>query len=81
MNVRELRAQLHSLPDEMEILVVSDPEGNGFHPLEEVGGGFIRKEDAGYRVDYLADSDDVFEGGDTDEYDDNVYLERVIFWP
>ena len=34
MNVKELREFLQDLPDEMEVILQKDAEGNGFSPLE-----------------------------------------------
>jgi hypothetical protein len=33
MKVKELRELLQDLPDDMEILLQEDSEGNGYHPL------------------------------------------------
>lgn len=33
MNVKELRAALETLPDDMEVILQKDSEGNGFSPL------------------------------------------------
>ena len=33
MNVKELRESLAELPDDMEVVLQKDPEGNGYSPL------------------------------------------------
>ncbi len=34
MNVKELREAIANLPDEMEVILQKDAEGNGYSPLE-----------------------------------------------
>lgn len=36
MNVKELKHAIKNLPDEMEIIIQKDAEGNGYSPLEDV---------------------------------------------
>lgn len=33
MNVKELKAELEDLPDDMEVILQKDAEGNGYSPL------------------------------------------------
>jgi hypothetical protein len=35
MNVKELKALLENLPDEMEVILQKDAEGNGYSPLSD----------------------------------------------
>lgn len=39
MNVKELREALASFPDDMEVVMSKDGEGNGFSPLADMGSG------------------------------------------
>lgn len=36
MNVKELREALDGLPDEMQVILQKDAEGNGYSPLSDV---------------------------------------------
>lgn len=76
MNVGELKQLLRHVPDDTQILLASDPEGNGFRPLVDVEDGLIRpNEDKHGYVEDLIDPDEV----DEDE-EDNLEA-RVVFWP
>ncbi len=35
MNIKELKEIIANLPDEMEVILQKDAEGNGYSPLEE----------------------------------------------
>jgi hypothetical protein len=51
MKVSELIAQLQKLPQDNEVIVSSDAEGNSFHQLDEVGLG--EYDVSGYYVEQL----------------------------
>ena len=36
MNVKELKEAIANLPDEMEVVLQKDSEGNGYSPLSDV---------------------------------------------
>jgi len=40
MKVKELIAQLQELPQDFEVVLASDEEGNSFHPLAAYGMGW-----------------------------------------
>lgn len=37
MTIKELKELIKDLPDDMEIIMQKDAEGNGYSPLEDVG--------------------------------------------
>ena len=41
MNVKELKEVIENLPDEMEVILQKDSEGNGFSPLDEANADYI----------------------------------------
>lgn len=41
MNVRELKFLIEDLPDDMEIILQKDAEGNGYSPLSELNNEMI----------------------------------------
>lgn len=47
MKVKDLKAALFYLPDDMEILLARDEEGNGFYRLQEADGDakYIKSDD------------------------------------
>lgn len=70
MTVHDLIEKLKTLPAHLEILIASDPEGNGFHELYAA------------QVELIEPSTlDVIHEDDADEYDDGELEERVILWP
>lgn len=76
MNVGELRQLLTDVPDDVRILLASDPEGNGFRPLVDVEDGLIQpNEDKHGYVEGLTDPDEV------DEDEENDLEARIVFWP
>lgn len=50
MKVRELKALLETYPEEFEVVVSSDSEGNSFSSLEDIDMGFYEKN--GYEEEF-----------------------------
>jgi hypothetical protein len=74
MNVGELRAALADLPEDMEIYLSSDEEGNSHHRLAEVDSeSFIY--DAGWEVEAVNPVDV------PEFYDPEDLTRGVILWP
>lgn len=69
MNVKQLRKKLKGLPDDMPILLSSDPEGNDFSDLEAYGFEFFHRVQG--EVELLDDED-------SNEYDGTRAL---VLWP
>lgn len=85
MNVKELRDLLKEFPDDMEILVARDEEGNGYHRLYETSVNMaVMPKDYGY-IDHVYPTpeeievrEDLFE----DEDGAPEEAERVlVIWP
>ena len=36
MNIKELKEAIENLPDEMEVILQKDSEGNGYSPLQKI---------------------------------------------
>lgn len=86
MTVQELMQQLYFLPQEMKILVAIDEEGNGFHPLQEVGKSYAHDENGynweTYHPDDLTDDPDPEIGKWSDDKKYKGDLEEVlVLWP
>lgn len=74
MNVKQLRNLLLDFPDDLEILVASDQEGNRFNRLIELGTGYIYQND-----DKHGAVDEVYAEDDLDEPE---FMEmRLVLWP
>lgn len=48
MNVKELKEALESLPDDMEVILQKDSEGNGYSPLSGADANAIYIADSTY---------------------------------
>ena len=66
MNVEQLRAKIADLPGHMPVIQASDPEGNGFSPLDEVERGLYCEADG-----EMVHPDDAFPG----------LVEAICLWP
>lgn len=51
MNVKELKAVLETLPDDMEVILQKDSEGNGYSPLSGADPNSIYVPDSTYSGD------------------------------
>lgn len=77
MNVKQLRNLLLDYPDDLEILLAEDEEGNGFHRLSEFSVYYIYPHD-----DDHGSVEEVFDVplGTDDGYDVD-FVPRLVFWP
>jgi hypothetical protein len=75
--VADMIAMLQQLPQDLEVYLSADAEGNSFKKAQpDAGTFFIEKSSAGaYEVEDIYNEDDV----DTDDLDD--YTNIVIIWP
>lgn len=74
MNVRQLRNLLLDFPEDLEILLASNQEGNEFNRLLELGTGYIyRNEDKHGSVDWIYSADEL--------YEPEFMEQRLVFWP
>lgn len=76
MNVRQLINELIDYDPDAEILVASDPEGNGFRRLSDVGLSWI--EANGDKHGYV---ESTIHPSDADEYEESELEVRLILWP
>ena len=79
MNVKELKEELEGLPDDMEVILQKDGEGNGHSPLSEVSSDYIYIEDTSYSgevwyTEHSADDNDMEE----DEWEEMKENPRVL---
>jgi hypothetical protein len=72
MNVNELRTALDSFPDDLEILVASDEEGNDFKDLACIQESFIHRD--GFEVNVLHPDDAA-------EYEEDELETALVIWP
>lgn len=84
MKVRQLVDLLLAMPQELEVKISSDPEGNGFYGLSGHGIGYVESPvDRWYHED-LHDEDDIVEfpeDGDEDPYVPAGYDKVLVLWP
>lgn len=83
MNVKELRDLLLTLPDDMEIILSKDSEGNNFSPLADYGDNSIYIPETTYSGLVY---DDVWTAEDAcmDEADWQKHLDNprvLVLWP
>lgn len=78
MNVAELRNELNNYPDDLEILVAKDPEGNGFNKLYSgaVGESYIEK-----NADKHGYVESTVHPDDAEDYDEDDLETRLVIWP
>lgn len=83
MNVKELRELLATLPDDMEIILSKDSEGNRFSPLSDYNADSIYVPDSTYSGDVY---DDVWTAEDA-SMDEEVWQKLLdgprvlVLWP
>lgn len=51
MTVKELKAELENLPDEMEVILQKDAEGNGYSPLSGADSDAVYDPESTYSGD------------------------------
>lgn len=79
MNVRELISQLAGWDGDTEILIASDPEGNGFYQLYELALHFIpANSDKHGSVEEVYDAATVMNEG---EETPSGFEPRLVLWP
>lgn len=72
MNVQQLREALEGLPDDLEVIVSRDEEGNGFRSLYEVERATAQKD--GWEYDFVDEAD-------RDEYEASDLIDVLVLWP
>jgi len=79
MKVKELRETLKNYPDEMEVIVQSDSEGNSYSPLYCVDGNavYIARE-PWYGDVFSTDSSAEDECVDEEEWDEMLRMPRSL---
>ena len=76
MKVHELIKTLSQLPQDVEVILSSDPEGNSYDTAYDVAVAYYDPTDWGYLP---IDQDDLDDVGDGDENEDLVI--GVYIWP
>jgi hypothetical protein len=71
MNIKELKKILSNYPDDFEVVMSSDEEGNSFSPLADFGVGFY--------VPETTWSGEVFMGEDMEE--EGLSENCIVLWP
>lgn len=79
MKIRDLIAQLDQHDPELEVVLSRDPEGNGFHRLNDLSRAFADPTDiqGGYEIEQLRWREDLQEYGESE----SDYTEVVVLWP
>jgi hypothetical protein len=78
MKIRELIAELQELPEELDVIVAKDAEGNGYSPLENLSER-LYKPDSPYSGSLIdEDQEDEF---DDEEEDEGSVIKSVVLWP
>lgn len=82
MKVSELREMIKNWDDDLDILISSDEEGNGFADFADVTVGMGYINDCGdIEIHYLELTPEMEEGGYTDEDVRTNAKPCIIFWP
>lgn len=83
MKVKELLKRLEFMDGEREVVLARDPDGNGFHALDDLGTAAWIEEDGGRigfeSLDELTEQDAQQNGYDEDVLEDGE--PAVILWP
>ena len=81
MKVHEVKALLDTYPDDMEVLIARDEEGNGFNSLEGYGQLVADKGEYEWEV---CNPDELTSDPNDEDYD-KVYFENpqnvIVLWP
>jgi len=79
MKIKELVEELQKLPQDLDIVIATDEEGNGFHNFSGVEYGIITEND-GWAVEFTAWAvdEDGEETGEIVSLDDAT---AICFWP
>lgn len=75
MTVKELREKLTNLPDDMEVVMSKDEEGNDFKYLYETEVAHTTIDGRGIEVMHPDDYEDL------DEEDKKLTVECFVLWP
>lgn len=81
MKVSELIAELQKFPQDLKVVLASDPEGNGFHEAYELGFGRYDDQEHEY-TSWMYDEDD--RGYQIDASEREMTLEEsnaICIWP
>jgi hypothetical protein len=76
MTVGELRAQLASLPEDMQVVLSKDGEGNGYSPLDQATTGLYEPEttwSGEFREEHIK--------GNHAPGEDQSYPQALCLWP
>jgi len=78
MNVKELKQCIKDLPDDMEVVLSRDPEGNGYGTLEGADSNSIYEDEDVYSTDWTHEDARMEE----DVWDEFKKKPRVLcLWP
>jgi hypothetical protein len=80
--VGQLVKELQELDQDLPVVLSSDPEGNGFHFLSEVGAPYyVDQHDLrqGYYIDGIVGEQDLED--EDEDYDRDGYGAVVVLWP
>jgi hypothetical protein len=81
MKVKELMERLEFMDGEREVVLARDPNGNGYHALDDLGAAAWIEEDGG-RIGF--ESLDELTENDAQEYGEDVLEDgapAVVLWP
>lgn len=73
MTVKELKVEIENLPDDMEVILQKDSEGNGYSPLEGVDSDAVYVPENGYS----GDAYDVSWSADDADMDEEEWEEKL----
>lgn len=74
MNIKQLIEKLKEYPENMQVKVAQDPEGNGFSSLEDIEQSYFRED-----WNEIFNMEDLLE--QEKEEIGNVVTEVLILWP
>jgi hypothetical protein len=82
MNIKELIEMLNEYPEDTQIILASDPEGNGYGKLSAHDVGKIAKEElAKYHIDDYCSDGHSDEDCDLEPGERDTMEKVIVLWP
>jgi len=81
MNVKELKEFIADFPDDMEIYVASDEEGNDFNSLSYISSGEYAYEDNDQGINWGTSMLNIDDVDEKEIIEKNDLKECLVIWP
>lgn len=82
MKVKQLIAELKKLPQDAEVIMSRDAEGNGFSPLDGFDIGTIHPDEVGqHRIDAFFSNSHTDEACGLEKGERETFVKAICIWP